>query len=340
MATVAATAPQAAPQETGQACRTRPFAGAPPRVATGVFRAQSSGSASSFACSSATTRPADAACWPTRPPGVEGWLPIASLMNLKVFLLYRRDAAPASRGDVPAARLPCRLLDLPQELLRLAVSRRHHLRIPVEAGDARRSAAISACRASSISGCAASSTSCWPSSSTQWLDVRRCHPRLPGGPIRRGSDVKMLNFFRYMGLDRRHRGGAAGGGFGVRAEFLVPLPVPVRRDDGTGFAGQPAAHPARHVAVHRLRQVRQGLPFLAAGGQTDHHPVRRVHRLHGMRGGLPGGGRAVHGSPAPPARTGMGDGGGCGDTVPGYLRAGALAGLLAHRSARRDSTSA
>ena len=55
------------------------------------------------------------------------------------------------------------------------------------------------------------------------------------GPYGIVDDVKMLNFFRFLGLGRRHRGGAAGGGFGVRAEFLVPVSLPLRRPDGPGL---------------------------------------------------------------------------------------------------------
>ena len=35
--------------------------------------------------------------WASRPPGVEGWLPIASLMNLKVLLLTGADPARCIR---------------------------------------------------------------------------------------------------------------------------------------------------------------------------------------------------------------------------------------------------
>ena len=71
--------------------------------------------------------------WAGRPPGVEGWLPIASMMNLKVLAGQRTDAAPAPRRDVPADRLSRRLLDLPQELLRLAVSGGDRLGVPLAA---------------------------------------------------------------------------------------------------------------------------------------------------------------------------------------------------------------
>ena len=37
----------------------------------------------------------------SRPPGVEGWLPIAALMNLKYAVVRRRARRP-SGGDVPA----------------------------------------------------------------------------------------------------------------------------------------------------------------------------------------------------------------------------------------------
>ena len=69
--------------------------------------------------------------WAGRPPGVEGWLPIASMMNLKVLLLSGANAGPAPRRNVPTDRFSLRLLDLSQELLRLALPRRDHLRVPL-----------------------------------------------------------------------------------------------------------------------------------------------------------------------------------------------------------------
>ena len=106
------------------------------------------------------------------------------------------------------------------------------------------------------------------------------------GPYGMVDDVKMLNFFRFLGLTG-----------GIVVALLVVASVfvqnfwcrylcPYGALDGTGRAGQPAAHPARGIAVHRLRQVRQGVPFGAAGGQADHHPVGGVHRLPGVRGGV------------------------------------------------------
>jgi hypothetical protein len=56
---------------------------------------------------------------PQRPAGVEGWLPIAGLLNTKYFLLT---------GEMPAE------LSAPQGLLRLAVSDRRHLGAALEAG--------------------------------------------------------------------------------------------------------------------------------------------------------------------------------------------------------------
>ena len=93
--------------------------------------------------------------WAGRPPGVEGWLPIASMMNLKVLLLSGQMPAPAPGRDVPADRLSRRLLDLPQELLRLALPRRDHLGVPLAPGPPDLRPQFPPARASSTSACAA-----------------------------------------------------------------------------------------------------------------------------------------------------------------------------------------
>ena len=80
------------------------------------------------------------------------------------------------------------------------------------------------------------------------------------------ADVKMLNFFRFIGTT-----GLIVLGVLVVASLFVQnfwcrYLVSVRRADGTRLAVQPAAHPAEAAALHRLREVRQGVPVRAAGG--------------------------------------------------------------------------
>ena len=130
-----------------------------------------------------------------------------------------------------------------------------------------------------------------------------------GGPYGILDDVKMLNFFRFLGVT----GGLVVALLVVASilvrEFLVPLSLPVRRADGTGGAGEPAAHPPRYLAVHRLRPVHESVPVGAAGGAIDRHPIGGMHRLSAMRGGVPRGGRARHDRARTPARAGLGSGG-------------------------------
>ena len=71
-----------------------------------------------------------------RPAGVEGWLPIASLMNLKVLLLTGRWPVVHPGRNTSADRVSSGVADLSQELLRLALSRRDGIRISVAIGSA------------------------------------------------------------------------------------------------------------------------------------------------------------------------------------------------------------
>ena len=106
--------------------------------------------------------------WASRPPGVEGWLPIASLMNLKV-LLYT--------GDFPALH-PAGMFLLLAFLTCSWIFRKSFCgwlcpigTIPSTCGGwgARRSAELSGCLENWTSRCAASSTSCWRCSCTRWF---------------------------------------------------------------------------------------------------------------------------------------------------------------------------
>ena len=190
-------------------------------------------------------------------------------MNLKVLLLTGRGARDARRRDVPADRVPGRVLDLPQELLRLAVPRRHDFRVPLAA---RRQTFGRNFRLPRWLDIALRSLKYILLGLFLYAVVSMSVPAIRAfleGPYGIVADVKMLNFFRFLGLraaswcrDRAR--------VGVRAELLVPLSLPVRRADGPGLDGQPAAHPARGEPVHRLRQVRQGLPLRAPRGPAGH----------------------------------------------------------------------
>ncbi len=64
-----------------------------------------------------------------RPPGVEGWLPIAGLMNLKYWLLQRRNSSCASGRILLIGHFSGDGLPVSQGVLQLALPRRHDFRI-------------------------------------------------------------------------------------------------------------------------------------------------------------------------------------------------------------------
>ncbi len=59
------------------------------------------------------------------------------------------------------------------------------------------------------------------------------------------ADVKMLNFFLDLGRDRNHRFRGAALAFALHTKFLVPLSVPVRRADGVGVPAEPSEDSTR-----------------------------------------------------------------------------------------------
>ncbi len=220
----------------------------------------------------------------TRPPGVEGWLPIASLMNLKVLLASGRMPAlhPAGMFLLLAflaiswifrksfCGWLCPIGTISEYLWRLGrqtFGRNFRLPRKLDIGLRSLKYLLLALFFYAVGS----------------MSVPAIHAFLEG-PYGVVDDVKMLNFFRFLGLTGGIVLAAAGGGFGLRAELLVPVPVPVRRPYGIGGPGQPGAHPPRYVAVYRLRQMQQVVPFGAAGGPPDHHRVGGMHRLPAMRG--------------------------------------------------------
>jgi hypothetical protein len=156
------------------------------------------------------------------------------------------------------------------------------------------------------------------------------------GPYGMVDDVKMLNFFRFLGL----AGGAVVALLVVASVFVQNFwcryLCPYGALMGLVSLGSPLRIRREDVALHRLRQMRQSVPGGAPGRQAHRHPVGGVHRLPGMRGGVSGGGGFDDGGAAGAQGAGLGHGGGRGGPVPGHLRPGAVGGLLAHRSPQRD----
>ena len=91
-------------------------------------------------------------------------------------------------------------------------------------------------------------------------------------------DVRMLNFFRYLGGHDSIRRPWASDFIDLRAELLVPLSVPVRR---LAWAWSRWLSPARITPelkhVHRLRQVRQACPSALPVDKLDASRLGRVH---------------------------------------------------------------
>jgi hypothetical protein len=56
-----------------------------------------------------------------RPAGVEGWLPIAGLMNLKYWLWGGEDRSSAPGGVLPAADISSHVVSIPEGILQLAL---------------------------------------------------------------------------------------------------------------------------------------------------------------------------------------------------------------------------
>ncbi len=109
------------------------------------------------------------------------------------------------------------------------------------------------------------------------------------------ADVKMLNFFRYMGTVGMMVVLVLVALSVVVAEFLVPVSLPVWRTDGNCVGAEPGEDPARCGGVHRLREMQQGVPLATAGGQAGADPVSGVHGVHGVHCGVPGGECAADG---------------------------------------------
>ena len=223
----------------------------------------------------------------TRPSGVEGWLPIAGMMNLKYFLLTHRIPAlhPAAmfllvtfasiaflfRKAFCSWLCPVGTLseylwqvgkeNLPPQFPHHALGRHSAARAEIPLAGIFRLGSFH-------------------------HDPRDIESfmRSPYGII---ADVKMLNFFRTLGMV-----GAIVLAILVVASVLVQnfwcrylcpygallgltslfSPMRIRRDEN---------------ALHRLREMRESVPLRITRRQTHHHQIRRVHRMPRVRSGLP-----------------------------------------------------
>ncbi len=204
--------------------------------------------------------------WAQRPPGVEGWLPIAGLMNLKSYLLT---------GQVPVVHPAgmflllsflaiaflfrkafcswlCPIGTVSEMLWRLGRQTfRRNFRLPRWADIPLRGLKyiLLGLFLYAVGG----------------MSVAAIHAFLEG-PYGVIADVKMLNFFRFLGVTGAAVVAAAGPALGLHTELLVPVSVPVRRAAGIARSAQPASDPAGGEPVHRLREVREGVPGPAARG--------------------------------------------------------------------------
>ena len=215
-----------------------------------------------------------------RPAGVEGWLPIAGLMNLKYFLVTHRVSAihPAAMVLLvvfllssllvkkafcswlcPVGTVSEYLWRLGQKIFDRSLTLPRWLDIPLRS----LKYLLLAFFAYVVL--------------TLSADGLQQFLLAPFGII---ADVKMLNFFRHMGV------------LGVAVlvtlallsvmienvwcRFLCPYGALM----GIVSIAQPRQDPPRRGRLHRLQQVQQGLPLPPAGRAAPHGPLGRVHRLH------------------------------------------------------------
>ena len=89
----------------------------------------------------------------------------------------------------------------------------------------------------------------------------------------------MLNFFRFLGVT----GLAVIGVLALASMFIQNFwcryLCPYGGLLGIVALAEPAAHPAQFGDLHRLRQVREGLPRLAARGPHGKRPLGGVHGM-------------------------------------------------------------
>jgi len=201
----------------------------------------------------------------SRPAGVEGYLPIAGLMNLKYFIITKKlpTIHPAAMFLLvafllmsfifrkafcswlcPVGTLSEALWKMGRKLLKENWTLPRWLDIPLRG----LKYLIFGLFLYAVTAMSAASIEAFLSS--------------PYGLV---ADVKMLNFFRYLSetaaIPRR-----SGRSLDLLSELLVPLSLPLRRADGAGLTVQSFADTPRSQLVHRLRKVHQGLPVASGRG--------------------------------------------------------------------------
>ena len=224
----------------------------------------------------------------SRPPGIEGWLPIASLMNLKVLLrrvLFRACMRPGLFLLIAFVAISwllrkafcgwlCPVGTISEYLWRIgrdAFKKNWKLPRPLDISLRSLKYLLLGLFVYAIAG----------------MSVAAIRAFLEG-PYGLIADVKLLNFFRYLGV-----GGA------ITLAAIVVLSVfiqnfwcrylcPYGALVGLFRTRQPVAHSPQRHALHRLRQMHSRVPGPAAGRSTGEHQVGRVHGLPAMCSLLPG----------------------------------------------------
>jgi hypothetical protein len=191
-----------------------------------------------------------ASAYVSRPAGVEGWLPIAGMMNFKYFLLTGRVPELHSGGDVFAGDVRLNRIPVSEGILQLVMPGGNYFGVPREIGkeDLRAKFSIAAMggySAAWIEVCAArllcvggvehvGKGNCRVHAESLW-NRRRCED---------------AEFFPVHWFDRFDCGGLAGNGFPFRAEFLVPVFVSLWGAAGDLVDIQPVPHPAQRRDLH------------------------------------------------------------------------------------------
>ncbi len=186
----------------------------------------------------------------SRPAGVEGWLPIAGMMNLKYFLLT---------GRVPALH-PAAMFLLVTFVAISFLFRKAFCSWLCPVGTF-----------SEYLGKLGRKVFGRNFQLVRWIDIPlrglkylllgffvwavssmsanaiTAFMRSPYGIV---ADVKMLNFFRFLGAHRANRARHSGVGFRPGAELLVPVFVPLWSVAGNFVSVQPVAHSAECGILH------------------------------------------------------------------------------------------
>jgi len=181
------------------------------------------------------------------------------------ILVFKRSSSPGTRrGDVSTPYVSRHVLLISKGLLQLALSDWNHLRIPV------------ACRTGTLSAQFSSATVARLTSARlevcppglfcvgDLIHVGSGNSRIHGESLwvdRRRKDAQFLSSYR---ADWVNHSGAIRPGVGVYPKFMVSLSLPLWGFVGFDLLVESHADPTESRAVHRLRQVREGLSRCAA----------------------------------------------------------------------------